>query len=372
MKDKISTRQIEHAAAVIIMATGLLIKSLYTYVKNDAWIAVIAGLFIGLLMVRVYAALAKKYPGCTLMEINEQVYGRIPGKLVSALYIFYFFTIACLNTNILGNFVKSYVMQNTPIPVILVLFIGLCIFAIRKGPASIMRYSTMFAIVTTVIIIVNGLLMYNIFNPKNLQPVLALPMKNYLYGTHIITMIPICDPFVFLMFLPDMLKPKEFGKALVRGVVLGSAVLLLIVLRDIMVLGATTRLFTSPSYSSIRLINIGDLLTRMDVIFISVSISLLFYKVSVFLYATVSGVSRIMEFESHRFLIYVFGALLIVYALSVFVSESEHAQWRSNGAASMFQTVFLVLLPVVTLIISSFRGQAKRTDSEYSVDIFDS
>jgi spore germination protein KB len=372
MKDKITTNQVAYASAVIIMSTGLLIKSLYLYVKNDSWIAVTAGLFIGLLLTRIYAALARKYPDCTLIEINEQVYGRILGKTLSALYVFFFFTIACLNTNILGNFVKSYVMQNTPTPIILVLFVALCVFAVRKGQVNIMRYSTLFAVVTIVIIVGNGLLMYNIFKPVNLQPVLALPIKNYLIGTHGISMIPICDPLVFIMFLPDMQKPKEFGKALARGITIGSIVLILIVLRDIMVLGGAIRLFTSPSYSSIRLIDVGDILTRMDVIFISTFISLIFYKVSVFLYATVSGFRRLMEFDSHRFLIYIFGALLVIYSLSIFESESAHAQWRSNGAASMFQTVFLVLLPIITLIVSAFRGKAKKMDSEYSVDIFDS
>lgn len=372
MKDKITTSQIAYAVSVIIISTSLLMKNLYTYTKNDSWIAVAAALCIGLLLSCVYAALAKKFPGCTLMEINERVYGKIPGKIVSALYVFFFFTIACLNTNILGHYVKSYVMQNTPMFVTLTLFVALCIFSIRKGPVNIMRYSTLFAIVTIIIIVGNGFLMYNIFKLTNLQPVLSLPLKNYLMGTHSVAMIPICDPVVFLMFLPDMQKPKEFGKALARGIIIGSVVLILIVLRDIMVLGDMARIFTSPSYSSIRLIDVGDILTRMDVIFISTFISLMFYKVSVFLYAAVSGVSRIMNFDSHQFLIYIFGALLVVYSLSVFESDSAHAQWRSSGAASVFNMFFSVVLPVVTLIVSTFRGKAKKEDSEYSVDIFES
>lgn len=344
------------SAALSIISTSLVVKHIFTITKNDAWIAVIAGFLLSLLIFLMYKALAQKFPDKTIVEINESVFGSIIGKLFSVLYIFYIFTIACLNTHIISNFIKAFTLPNTPMVLILFVFISICAWAVRKGPVNLMKYSTLFAYVSIVVILVNGLFLYREIDFKNLQPSFSLPVKTYLIGTHTITMLPMCDLFLLIMFLPDMLKPKEFGKAITRGLSIGAATLLFVVIRDVTVLGGGMSITAFPTFTTIRNIDIGDILTRMDIIYISVLLSLMFYKVSLLYTASITGFQRLMRFSNYSFLVKIFGALLLLYTLIVFRATGEHQEFLHNGAAVFFQTFFLFILPLVTLITAVCRG----------------
>jgi spore germination protein KB len=123
MKEKITSPQMMYAAAVLIFSASLLTKPLYTFTKNDSWIAVILGAMMAALIMMMYAILTRKFPGQTIIEINDKVFGRIAGKLISALYVYFFFFIACLDTNIIGEFIKAFILPSTPMFLILFLFL---------------------------------------------------------------------------------------------------------------------------------------------------------------------------------------------------------------------------------------------------------
>jgi spore germination protein KB len=197
----------------------------------------------------------------------------------------------------------------------------------------------------------------NLTKTENLLPIFNLPIQKYLLGTHIVTMLPFCETFVFMMMLPDMQKPKEFGKAFTGGFLIGAATLLFVVLRDTLVLGPYTMIASMPSFSVIRLINVGDILTRLDIIYAVVLILLDFYKISILYYATVLGFSKLIKLESYQVLIIIFGVLIIVYNNSVFSSSFEHMTWFA--AAPTYSTCFLFILPASTLLVSAIRGKYK-------------
>ncbi|MFZ5944673.1 MAG: GerAB/ArcD/ProY family transporter [Bacillota bacterium] len=58
---------------------------------HDAWLAVLAGLGAGLFFAIIYTALASRFPGKTLAEFNDLVYGPYLGKVISLGYLWYFF-----------------------------------------------------------------------------------------------------------------------------------------------------------------------------------------------------------------------------------------------------------------------------------------
>ena len=206
MKHRISTKQLTFSVAAFIIASSFLTRFLYTYTKNETWIPVVLATAAGLLIVSIYGRLARAYPGLTLNGINDAVFGRVAGKCVSALYLFYFFTLIVLNTQDLGNFVESSVLPSTPISVTFIVFLLLCAFAARKGAVPMTRYAVLLNVVYIAAIIFNGLLLVNKMHPSNLLPVFTVPLKNYLLGTHLTAMLPYCEVIAFLMFTPYLQK----------------------------------------------------------------------------------------------------------------------------------------------------------------------
>ncbi|NCC48663.1 MAG: hypothetical protein EOM13_06380, partial [Clostridia bacterium] len=171
--------------------------------------------------------------------------------------------------------------------------------------------------------------------------------------------------FVFFMLLPYMQKPEEFGKALKGGLTIGAVVLLLITLRDIVILGNYTLVSTLPSFSVLRLINLAEIFTRLEILYAILLIVLLFFKVSILYFASVTAVSRLMKFSSYHFLVPVFGGLIVIYAISVFESSFEHMYWK-NVAAPIYSTFFELVLPVVTLIVAAVRKVSAKEEAKPS------
>jgi spore germination protein KB len=349
-------KQLKYASANMIIATSILSKQLYTYAENQGWVAITAGVVFCLIMISVYAALAGKFPGFSLIEINTAVFGGLFGKVVSILYVYFFLTIACLNVNVMGNFIQGYVLPNTPMLLIMLVFVIACGYAVRKGPYKLMSYGFVIVFISCGILLLNTLLLVPQLKFRNLLPIFSLAPRHYVLGAHSVAMIPLSDTFFLMMFLPYVKKTEGLGSALRKGMLAGAAFLMVQVLRDTSVLGGMLEEYNMPSHIAVRLIDIGDILTRLDIVFISVIILLLFYKVSILLYATVSGVERILKTGSSRFLVTVFSVLLALYALTVFQSQSEHTQWLVRGAAAVHHTFFVVILPLATWFAAALHG----------------
>lgn len=354
MSNVISAKQLTYSTAAFIIASSLLTGNLYAFARNDSWFSVLIGFSASFIIVGIYSKLSKKHPGLSLVEINEVVFGKIVGKAVTVLYIFYFLSLAYFNTRDIGDFVKGMLLPATPIMVIFVLFIIICAWAVRKGPVVMTRYGFLLSFVVIAAILFNTMLLVNKINLKNILPMVTLPLKNYLIGAHVVTMLPFCEIMAFMMYIPFLGKPESFGQALRGGLYIGASTLMLVVLRDTVVLGNMITVFSMPVFSSIRLIDVGDILTRLEIVYAVILMMMLFFKVSIVYFATVSGISKLFNLDSHHSFIIVIGALITIYAIASFPAMWEHIQWNLTTAAT-YSSFFLLVLPAVTLVVSTAR-----------------
>ena len=351
---KISVKQAGYTAAAFIFTSALLTKGVYMYLRQDSWVAVILSFLVSLIFVYIYATLNKWFPSKSLIEINEAVFGKIIGKIISAGYLFYFFTLIILNARDISGFV-GYILPTTPYVVIMAAFIYTCSWAVRKGAWNIASYGPLIVFVSLFVIMLNGLFLINDIELNRLAPAFTFPPIKYIAGTHLLTALPLCEIFVFFMFVPYLQKADGLGKVLFRGLTVGAAALLFIVIRDIVILGDTLLILSQPIYSVIRLIDVGDILTRVEILYAGILISLMFIKISVLYYATITAAARLVKTSSHDYLIRITGALAVIFGLSVFSAEYEHMDW-TNRAAPIYSSFFIMLLPLLTLGTAAIRG----------------
>ncbi len=354
MRQKINKKQLMFSAGAFISASSLLTKSLYSFLKQDSWIAVLLALFVTFLLVSVYTVLANLFPGSSLIEMNDAVFGSVLGKGVSVLYLFYFYSLAVFNTRDLGSFVQEAILPNTPIVILFVLFVFVCAWAVRTGPENMTRYGALFIFAEYAAVLINSMLLLNETELRHFLPMFTMPLQNYFIGTHIVTMLPFGEIIVFMMFFPNLKDPRDAGSALRGGLLIGVVLTLLIVFRDIAVMGNYLLVSSRPTFSVVRLVNVGEILTRLEIIYAVLLVAMLFFKVSVIYYALVSGISRLLKLQSHKSLVVIFGVWIIVYAQAMFASGFEHMAWNMTAAA-VYSTFFVLLLPVVTLSVALIR-----------------
>jgi hypothetical protein len=138
------------------------------------------------------------------------------------------------------------------------------------------------------------------------------------------------------------------------AILIGGASVLLVVLRDTAVLGNTMSYFVLPSYETLRIATISEALSRVEILFAVVLIILFYTKVSLLYYVTVNTVAQITKAKSFHSLVLITGTVIVIYALTVFSSSTEHADWGQRTIPILW-LFFEFLLPLVTLLVAALR-----------------
>ena len=171
----------------------------------------------------------------------------------------------------------------------------------------------------------------------------------------------ILQPLMFgslLMIMEHMNDTKGPARYSFFGVLVGAASLLIVSVRNTAVLGRTQTIWTSPSFQSIRLIDIGTVLTRMDFLIGIAQTMLIFFKCSIFLYALTTALSQLFGLKSYKPLVLPVVGIEVIIAATVFQSPVDHAEITQN-AGIIYSAPLIYLFPPLTLLIAKIRGLPK-------------
>lgn len=355
VKDQITPMQLFFSTAAFGQGSSLLSSYFVGVLKQNSWLGVLAGYLISLLLLSLYLFLLSKHPGKNLMEINEAVFGKAVGKVISVFYILYFYSLVVLNTNDMDTFITGFIMPETPQIAIAALFALVCILAARKGANALVRYSAVLSISQLIVTVAFTLLLVYQMRPENLLPVMDIPAKQLIQGTHTIVALPFGELIAFTMIIPFVTDQKKVRRAFLGGFSLSAAVMMEIVLGDILVLGPLLEYLTLPRYETARLINVLDVFNRMEILYALILIILRFFKVGILLYAVVLGIAQVFNLRNYVPLVSVLGALAAVYSVFVWHSGAEGGEWGAN-TAGVYSSFFNILLPLLTLGVYSIRA----------------
>jgi len=338
---------------------GLLSLSFaYPISSQDTWLAVLAALFIGVLFALVYIALATRFPGKTLIQINDLIFGPFLGKLVSIQYLWLFISTLSVYLWFMGDFVLTYLMPETPIILVLIMFALLCAYAVRQGIEVIARIAFMAVTITSIIIILTFLLLIKDMKYTNFLPIFEVPIGELIQSTHIITQVSFSEVLVFLMVIPFMNKPQQTKKSVLLGMLIGGLALLAATIRNIATLGPLNAIVSSPSLEAVRLINIGKVITRLEVLVAMAQILLLFIITSVLYYAVVLGIAQITKLRSYKPLVLPMGIFAITLSLISYESSMQ-LRYSAKYITPIFTAWFYFILPLLSLLVAKLRKLPK-------------
>lgn len=379
-KNSISSKDLVFSVFCFMHATVLRSGYIVGITRQDSWAMTITGLLFSLPLIAIYAALLNMFPGRNLFEIDDLVFGPIPGKIVSALYLFFFVSLAALNLRDLGNFVVDYLMPGTPTAVIFLLFLIGCAYGLSKGIKNLMYLSTLICIVSLTSLAVNFILVLGDVDPGFLKPFFQLEPAKYVQATVSVGAVPLGEIIAFTMLTPMLGEKTKATKPLLLGASLSALSMTVVILRDIMTLGPLVAIVSLPSFESVRYISLSGVLTRLESIYAVILILLFLFKISILIYAFALGLTQIMNRESrlppdihsdnklceteqvpHKKhyppLLLLSTALVFFYSLFVFESVMENMDWGAT-TAPFFSLTFEFLLPAVTLLTAGLRKLA--------------
>lgn len=353
-KEKISDLQLMFLVSTFILGSITFVSFADTLTKHDTWMVMITAYAASIPFVLSYVLLAKKFPGKNLVQINDIIYGPYLGKLVSILYIWFITTLFSLNLKGLADFYVGFVMPETPSLLFLTVCCLVCAYAVGNGIENISRISFAVFTIAILIIVSSFFLTMGDMDFSNFLPIFDIPLKTYIQGVHTVSAIQLCEVMVFLMVMPSLNSFKHAWKYALLGLTAAAALLLIISVRNTAVLGIVSPIYFSDSYQAFRLIDIGNVLTKMDIL-IAIGITLvLFIKISILYYATVTSISQILHLRSYRPLILPIGGIAVCLSTILFESVIEH-NFHATNYHPILTTPFEYILPPVSLLIAKIR-----------------
>ncbi len=362
-KGRISGKQFMFAIACFIQSSGLLTSFVSGVTKQDSWLVILLGSIFSLLMLWVYRRLMIVFPDKNLLEIFEETYGKVIGKILGVLYLFFFFTLSALNLIDLGNFTKLTATRETPMVVLILMCIVVAAIAVRGGIDLVGKYSTAFSVVAVVIVIISTLLVVYQMDFENFLPSFRLPIIKYIQGTHIVTAIPFGELVVFLMIHPNVKQSnKEITKNLFIGFILGAITVFMVVLRDIAVLGNIMDVFTVPSLVTLHLANFGVSMSRIEILFAIILIILLFFKIVILYYVSVIAMAHLFKTKAYKRLVLSAGAFIVFYSMTLYPSGIAHST-SGQETIPFLWTVYEFIIPLVTIIVAKFKKNPKKQEA---------
>lgn len=110
----------------------------------DGWISVLLGGFIALLAGYILAKLSQRFPGQTFYQYSQIVAGKFLGKVHGFILIIYYTFFAGYEVRGMGELIHMYLLQNTPIEVIIIAFISVVTYITVEGANPIARICEFF------------------------------------------------------------------------------------------------------------------------------------------------------------------------------------------------------------------------------------
>lgn len=357
-KFKLTTHQLFAMTANYTCGTSIIIvsASLAGIAKQDAWISAMTTPIFGLFFIWLYYSIGKEYQNKTYIDIIYSVFGKWIGSIISIGFVFICLLDVPQITWYVGSFMTSQYLITTPKYIIYVVIIIALAIALLYGIETIARSSEIFIYIVTLMLIFTFIMASPNAKIENLMPILENGMLPVLKGSLLLVSYTTWPIIIFNMVQQiNISDGKSTFKPLIYGYLLGSIIIFLCTLMSILVLGSIiSSRYQYPVYLLAKEINIGTFFTRLEAIITGAWIITLFFKILMYFYAGIIGLSQLLGIKEYRKIVLPLSLILLVYSDVVYTDSIYEAEWDSSTWI-LFIATFAVILPIVILIITKIK-----------------
>lgn len=360
--ERISPLQV---AYLLVTMRGVILLALLPVVSgtsggHDAWLSVLLGTVLGLILAWLACRVVALLPGKDLVQICEACLGKVLGKAVGILYFGFFAINAAVVLRQFSDFLTTAPMPETPTELFLGLMALATAYAILQGIEVIARVNEVTLPPLLLFIMLVLLLGLRDMDLGRLKPILAEGWVPVVRGG----LIPgslWAEVIIVAMLAPHMKNPNELFRYTVGAMMFGNLWLLLSATAVVTFFSAPQAIIQMfPIYSLMRDVSVADFLERLDPLFIIAWATASFIKLAVLSYVSSRMLARILGLADSRCLVLPLAFLGPVVALLQFDSVVDLRGFNSPDVLPLVVFPFGVLLPLLLLVTGRLRGLGRK------------
>lgn len=324
--------------------------------KQDAWIAILLAGVGGLGIAWLYTALARQFPGQSLVRYSKVLLGPWVGSLIGMLYAWYGLHLGSLVLRNFSEFMAVNLFPQTPPTVTSIALMLVCLYAVRLGLETLARASLVMAVIVVLQIAIDTLLLAKDMRPSYLLPVLGNGPIPVIQAAVSMIGFPFGETVLFAMILPGVRPVHRIRPTVMWAICVSAFALALISVDNTTVLSDDIlRASLFPTYEAVRRIDVADFLTRVDAVLVTGWVLVSFTKISVCLYASVRALADTVGLCDDRPLFLPMGALMI--ALSLLLHRNVIEMVDFPRIWPFYSAPVQIFIPLLLLGVARFAGR---------------
>ncbi|ULL18560.1 spore gernimation protein [Paenibacillus sp. H1-7] len=340
---------------------GFLMGTLIEKGGYAAWLSLIAGAAGGVFLTYISYRLAIRRPTRFFGHYGHTIIGKWLHYPLVALMIFSFLFSAAFVMRELQDFISDVYLSNTPAWAVASVF-GICVaYAVRSGITTIFRAAQGIFFLS-----IFGVLIVPLFVGEGMNPDMLIALTNHFKlkgiwsGTYLVTALYGQMNFI-LFLLPYFAKPGTTMRSIGWAAATSIFIILTHMIPTLLIFGPhlSANLFF-PELELISYVRIGSFLENLDPILISVWLSSLFIKISLFVFVSVIALTHTFGLQDHKPFSFSMTAAMITLCLLMARTAPELSEALNHG-----EMTFLIItecIPIVYLLVDRIRFR-KLTDS---------
>ncbi|MFX4263771.1 GerAB/ArcD/ProY family transporter [Pelotomaculum propionicicum] len=353
---KISERQL------VFLITTVLITTVVFWmpqlgaraVAQDVWLTALIASLWGILSVLVIIALARRYPGLTIIEYLPLILGKPLGKFFGALYAFWFLSIGAVIIFEFAHFLNITIMPRTPLAVFMVTVMALCFYALRSGLEVWARVNEILLPVVVLAMLAVIVLPFGNMDLRRLLPIADHPL-GLLISTSANSASWHGEVILAGMFIPALASFRSTSRSLIISVVTIGFILAAVEIASVAAFGGLlTGQKEFPFFSLARMIGIARVFERLEVLIVMALLLGTSFKICAFLYCSTLSAAQVFGFRSFQFLLLPVSVLMLAFAQNFFKGIPELTDFLTNVWPGYALLSFELVIPLFLYLIAIF------------------
>lgn len=316
---------------------------------TGAPLVTLIGIVISFFGLAVVTKLGMRFPEQSIIRYSEVILGKWMGRICSLMLIVFFSLLTGLASREFGEVVISAVLQETPLEVTVIVMLLLAAIFTRNdvNTFAYIHYFYLPVILAPVLIIVA--LSFKNANVLYLQPLWGNDPSGMITGTLTIAAL-FQGSFIMTMVIPSMRNPQKAMKATLWAFIIAGGLYLLIVLATVSVFGPEEiKKLLWPTLELARDTSLpGNILQRLDVIFIAVWVTAVFTTIYSTYMFTVYAMSKLFRVRDHK--MFSFFILPIVFVIAM-IPQNTLQMYEIIQLVGMLGLIITILYPLLLYVI---------------------
>ncbi len=325
--------------------------------NQDIWIVLLLSIPYTIILCLPILYLSNKFDDLTIIQYTEKILGKFIGKIVALYYTGYILLFGIILVAILVEILDSTMFSETPTWVTASIMLITCIYTAYKGLEPIARGAEIFVPFIFGVIFLFIILGYKTYDFSVLLPIFRDSTFKEINMGAIDRGIKFSDIIILAMITPHLERKEDLNKIFIKSVIYSMITIIFVAIATQAALGIDYAKHTNfPFFTFTRLINLFDVIQRVEALFVIAWITGNIGKTSGYLYFTAAAFSQTIEKENNQF--YIIPIAIIIWIVTILIKDRRSILGVSEPLMDIILVtsgITIFIIPLITLIVYFFR-----------------